>query len=101
MISQTNSDSLFSPKIFALAEKAMYAQKQNLHDRNLQLLCKLGKAEAMVWMLRKSEMDSTSWELKVSILTIELMENGIYSDSSAIAYISRLVPQICSSSQID
>jgi hypothetical protein len=96
---QLIEESPFSKGVLQLAQKAMFAKRENLHDTVLQNLCKLEKAEAMVRILTKTKVGVATWGLARAILISELALLGIDSGEKALKYISKLAPHLAFSDQ--
>jgi hypothetical protein len=100
-VDQYHPPSIFSKEVLQLAQKAMFANRRNLHDCILQNLCKLEKAETIVSVLTKTKVSVGTWGLTRSILMCDLAMVGIDCDEKALEYINKLAPQLDFFAQTD
>jgi hypothetical protein len=100
-IDQYHPPSTFSKQVLQLAQKAMFADRHNLHDCTLQNLCKLERAETIVSVLTKTKVDVGTWGLTRSVLMCDLAMVGIDCDEKALEYINKLAPQLDFFAQTD
>lgn len=81
------SDLLFSKSVTELAKSVQHRSK---FDETLSSIVEIDKADKMITYLTKSNLCSDLWELRASVLSIELMNQDIYDDETALDYIGKL-----------
>jgi hypothetical protein len=89
-IDSISVDRLFSRKVYELARAARYSNKKNYSDETLNSIISAEKAEMMISYLASAKEDESMWEMRVSIIWLELLNKGIVDDQSATEYINKL-----------
>ena len=85
--SKAMSDPVFSKSIVELAKSIQCRVK---FDDILTNIIDMDKAEKMSNYLSKAGMSNDLWEMRITILMIELMNQAIYNDETALEYIGKL-----------
>lgn len=80
-------DTMFSQSITELAKSIQYRVK---FDDIITSIVDLDKAEKMVAYLTNAGLNSDLWEMRIGLIAIELMNQDIYDDESALEYIGKL-----------
>ena len=80
-------DPIFSKSIVELAKSAQCRIK---FDDILTNIVNIDKAQKMSNYLSKAGMSNDLWEMHITILTIELMNQAVYDDETALEYIGKL-----------
>jgi hypothetical protein len=80
-------DPVFSKSIVELAKSTQCRIK---FDDVLTNIVNIDKGQKMSNYLSKAGMSNDIWEMHITILMIELMNQAIYDDESALEYIGKL-----------
>jgi hypothetical protein len=81
------SNNLFSKSTIDAVKSIHYRVKFN---ETLTSILDLAKAEQMISYLTKAGMGTDLWEMRAAIIAIELMNENIYDDDSALSFINSL-----------